>query len=250
MRDKTVLITGASSGIGQACAERLSVLGCKLILIARRADRLKEVSDALIATGTRVHSAVLDVRDHAAVDGFVASLPADMANIDILINNAGCALGIETMTDAPLDDWEGMIDTNVKGLLYFIRAVVPGMLGRGSGHVVNIGSTAGHNVYTGGVVYCATKHAVHAISKGLQLEVAGKGIRVTEIDPGMVETEFSIVRFKGDVARAKKVYENVEAPLNAMDIADAIVFALTRPAHVTIGQMLLYSTHQTERLPS
>ncbi|MFI4956821.1 MAG: SDR family NAD(P)-dependent oxidoreductase [Gammaproteobacteria bacterium] len=250
MQEKTILITGASSGIGEACAMALARQGSKLILVARREGRLKAIEESLKETGAQIHTRALDVRDHDAIEAFMNSLPADFANIDILINNAGCALGIETLADAPRKDWDDMIDINVKGLLYMTRAILPGMLAREHGHIVNIGSTAAHNVYPGGSVYCATKHAVNAITKTLQLEVAGKGVRVTEIDPGAVETEFSVVRFKGDEAKAKKVYEGMKTPLSAGDVADAIVYAVTRPAHVNIAQILLYSTHQTERLPS
>lgn len=250
MKGKTVLITGASSGIGEACAQLLANQGSRLILVARREERLHAIEKALASTAAQVYTHMLDVRDVEAVDAFIAQLPPEFADIDILINNAGCALGIETLADGPLKDWEEMIDINMKGLLYMTRAVLPKMLHRKSGHIVNIGSTAAHNVYPGGSVYCATKHAVHAITKTMQLEVAGKGVKVTEVDPGAVETEFSLVRFKGDAVKAKKVYENMEAPLSALDVADAIVYALSRPAHVNIGQILLYSMHQTERLPS
>jgi NADP-dependent 3-hydroxy acid dehydrogenase YdfG len=250
MQSKTILITGASSGIGEACAMALATQGTKLILVARREGRLKAIAETLKESGAQVLTQVLDVRDHDAIESFIKHLPAEFADIDILINNAGCALGVDTVADGPLKDWDDMIDINVKGLLYMTRAFLPSMLKRKHGHIVNIGSTAAHNVYTGGSVYCATKHAVNAITKTMQLEVAGTGVKVTEIDPGAVETEFSVVRFKGDEAKAKKVYENMKAPLNAGDVADAIVYAVTRPAHVNIAQILLYSVHQTEKLPS
>jgi NADP-dependent 3-hydroxy acid dehydrogenase YdfG len=249
MNPKTILITGASSGIGEACAMKLAETGSRLILVARREDRLAALSKALSQQGAQIYTQVLDVRDRNAIDAFIKSLPADFANIDVLINNAGCALGLDHIAHAEIDDWEEMIDVNVKGLLSMTRAVLPGMISRQSGHVVNIGSTAAYNVYAGGSVYCATKHAVAAITNTLRLEVAGHNIRVTEIDPGMVETEFSLVRFKGDAERAKNVYAGVR-PLTPMDIADAIAYALNCPAHVNIAQIMLLATDQTQRLPS
>lgn len=250
MKDKTVLITGASSGIGEACAHRLAQLGAQLVLVARRGDRLQTLAQGLQKSGAKVHAQVLDLRDPILVEAFIQKLPQPFSNIDILINNAGCALGLDPLSAADRGDLDAMIDINVKGLLHITQHVLPGMLARKQGHIVNLGSTSAHNVYPGGAVYCATKHAVKAITKALQLEVAGKGVRVTELDPGAVETEFSLVRFKGDVERAKKVYENIERPLTGMDVADAIVYALTCPAHVNIAQIVLYSADQTERLPT
>jgi NADP-dependent 3-hydroxy acid dehydrogenase YdfG len=249
MKNKTILITGASSGIGEACALQLAEKGAKLIVIARREDRLTALVDQLTAQGATVHGRVLDVRDRGSIDQFIQTLPAQFADIDILINNAGCALGLDHIEHAEHDDWEAMIDINMKGLLNMTRAILPQMVKRESGHIVNIGSTAALNVYAGGSVYCATKHAVKAITDTLRLEVAGKNIRVTEIDPGMVETEFSLVRFKGDEARAKKVYSSVKQALSANDIADAIVYALSAPTHVNIAQMVILATDQKDRLP-
>jgi len=246
MKNKTVLITGASAGIGEACAYRLGELGANLILLARREERLEALAEKLQQKGIKVQVAVVDVRDADAVKSFfqINSQP-----IDILINNAGCALGLDPLVSADTQDVQTMIDVNITGLLHVTQAVLPGMLQRKSGHIVNLGSTSAHNVYAGGAVYCATKHAVKAITKALALEVAGKGVRVTEIDPGAVETEFSLVRFKGDAARAKKVYENIH-PLTGKDIADAIVYALACPPHVNVAQIVLYATDQTERLPT
>lgn len=244
MKDKIVLITGASSGIGRACATQLAKAGATLILMARRLERLQEFAQELQQTyQARVHVFQCDVTDKNAVQQTVSQLPISLKNIDVLINNAGLAAGLEKMHEGILNDWEQMIDTNVKGLLYMTREILPGMLQRNSGHVINLGSTAGHQTYPGGSVYCATKSAVNAITKTLSQEVAGTKIRVTEIAPGMVETEFSLVRFKGDETRAKKVYENL-TPLSADDVADAIMYAITRPKHVNIAQILLYSTDQ------
>jgi 3-hydroxy acid dehydrogenase / malonic semialdehyde reductase len=250
MKNKTVLITGASSGIGEACAELLGAMGANLILIARREDRLDALAQRFENSGVKVHTAALDVRDAALVSEFIQTLPEPFANIEILINNAGCALGLDPLSSADPKDSDAMIDINIKGLLHLTQAVLPQMLARKSGHIVNLGSLAAHNVYANGAVYCATKHAVRAITKALQLEVAGKGVRVTEIDPGAVETEFSLVRFKGDSARAKKVYESMQEPLTPLDVADAIIYALSCPRHVNISQIVMLSSDQTERLPS
>lgn len=247
---KILLITGASSGIGEACARMLSSQGYPLILTARRSDRLETLAKELASTGSSIYHGVLDVRDRDAIESFIDSLPEPFKRIHALINNAGCALGLDPIAQAEHDDMDSMIDTNVKGLLNMTRAILPGMIARQSGHVINIGSTAAHNVYAGGSVYCATKHAVAAITKSLQLEVAGKNIRVTEIDPGMVETEFSLVRFKGDVERAKNVYASVKQPLSPRDVADAIAYALNCPEHVNIAQIVMLATDQRERLPS
>jgi 3-hydroxy acid dehydrogenase/malonic semialdehyde reductase len=243
-KNKTILITGASSGIGQACAVALAQQGEKLILSARRGEKLQALALDLKNTyQSEVHIFECDVTDQDAVQQALVQLPVAFQSIDVLINNAGLALGLEKMHEGILKDWDQMIDTNIKGLLYMTRQVLPGMLQRNAGHVINIGSTAGHQTYPGGSVYCATKHAVHALTKTLNQEVAGTKIRVTEIAPGMVETEFSLIRFKGDAVRANKVYENV-TPLTAIDVADAAVYAITRPAHVNIAQIILYSTDQ------
>jgi 3-hydroxy acid dehydrogenase / malonic semialdehyde reductase len=243
--NKTILITGASSGIGQACARLLAEEGANLILSARRIEKLQALAKELQQTHPiAVHVMQCDVRDRAAVQQAVSQLPVAFQTIDVLINNAGLALGLGKMHDAEFEDWDQMIDTNIKGLLHMTEQILPRMLQSGQGHVINLGSTAGHQTYPGGSVYCATKSAVQAITKTLSQEVAGTKIRVTEIAPGMVETEFSLIRFKGDKDRADKVYENI-TPLCANDVADAIVYAITRPAHVNIAQMVLYSTDQS-----
>jgi NADP-dependent 3-hydroxy acid dehydrogenase YdfG len=244
MKNKTVLITGASSGIGYACAKAFANLGAHLILVARREERLLELKNSLPNVEAKIE--VLDVRDQKAVFEFAKN---NQENIDVLINNAGCALGQEPLYEADLNDLNAMIDINIKGLLYFTQAFLPRMIALKSGHVINIGSTAAYNVYAGGAIYCATKHAVHALTKGLKLDTVNTGVRVTEIDPGMVETEFSLVRYKGDQDRAHKIYNNIERPITADDIADTIVFACTRPAHVNIAQIMLYSVDQPDRLP-
>jgi NADP-dependent 3-hydroxy acid dehydrogenase YdfG len=241
---KTILITGASSGIGKACAIALAQEGARLILFARRLDKLQALKLELENNyQTKVYIAQCDVTKEQSVHNALTQLPDEFQTIDVLINNAGLAVGLEKMHEGLFADWDQMIDTNIKGLLYMIRQILPGMLARNKGHVINLGSTAGHQTYPGGSVYCATKSAVTAITKTLNHEVAGSKIRVTEIAPGMVETEFSVVRFKGDKVRADKVYENVTA-LTANDIADAAVYAITRPDHVNIAQIILYSTDQ------
>lgn len=240
LQGKTVFVTGASSGIGEATARKFARAGCNLILAARRIDRLTQLASSL---PTKCHLVELDVRDRLAVDRTVASLPPDFAAIDILINNAGKARGLAKLHEADIADHEEMIDTNVKGLLYCSRAVVPGMVKRGSGHIVNIGSIAGHEVYPNGSVYCASKHAVDALTKGLRLDLVDTPIRVSTVDPGLVETEFSLVRFHGDEERAKKVYQGYK-PLTADDIADTIVWVVERPAHVQIAEVIILPTAQ------
>ncbi len=241
---KIALVTGASSGIGEACARALAAEGTRLVLAARRPDVLAAVArDLDVAT----HTIELDVRDRASVEAAVASLPSEWAGIDILVNNAGLARGLEKLYEGSADDWDQMIDTNVKGLLYVSRSVVPGMVARGRGHVVNIGSTAGHEAYPGGNVYCATKHAVDAISKGLRMDLVETPVRVSTVDPGMVETDFSLIRFHGDAERAAKVYANIE-PLTPTDVADAVVYCVTRPPHVQINEIILTPTHQASAL--
>jgi len=249
LKDLNILITGASSGIGEACALLFAEMGAKLMLCARREARLQQLQERLQKHyQTPVHLMPLDVRDHTAVDRAIEQLPADFQSIDVLINNAGGAIGMEYLRDGHVADWETMLDTNIKGTLYFLRAVLPKMYAQNQGHVVNIGSTSAQNVYAAGSVYCATKFAVSAITKTLSIEAISTGIRVTEIDPGMVETEFSVVRFKGDNAKAKALYNDFQ-PLSAMDVADAIAYAITRPAHVNIAQIVLYSREQKVRLP-
>ena len=244
LENSTVLITGASSGIGEACARAFAAHRARLVLVARRTERLNALASEL---DVEVWTLALDVQDADAVAWAVESLPDDWAEIDVLVNNAGLGRGLDKLHEGSIDDWEQMIDTNVKGLLYVTRAVVPGMVERGRGHVVNIGSVAGHEVYPGGNVYCATKHAVDALTKGLRMDLVDTPIRVTTVDPGLVETEFSVVRFHGDVARAKKVYENIDA-LSGDDIADAVVYCVTRPPHVQINEIILTPTNQASSL--
>lgn len=245
---KIAFITGASSGIGAACAESFARAGARLLLAARRNDRLQEMVADLRSGGAEdVHTFALDVRDKKLVQAAVDGLPAAWKAIHILVNNAGLSRGLEKVYEGHVDDWEEMIDTNVKGLLYVTRAVVPGLVERGAGHVVNIGSTAGHMTYPKGAVYCATKAAENRITEGLREDLLGTPVRVTTIDPGMVETEFSKVRFHGDEGRAAEVYQGL-TPLQAEDIADAILWAVTRPAHVNIAQVVLTSVDQANSL--
>ncbi len=238
-----MLITGASAGIGAACARAFAAEGARLVLAARRAERLQELADKLRGSGTDVLALELDVRDAAGVAETIGALPAEWSAIDVLVNNAGLSRGIDKVHEAHLFDWEEMIDTNVKGLLYVTRAVLPGMVKRGRGHVINIGSIAGHEVYPGGSVYCATKSAVRTITTGLRLDLFGTPVRVSSIDPGAAETEFSVVRFRGDEARAADVYEGYQ-PLTAEDIADAVLWVATRPPHVNVDEILIKCTAQ------
>ena len=249
MPEMLVFITGASSGIGEATAMAFARQGARLLLCARRADRLAQLEPELRSAGSPdVRTFALDVRDRSAVSDSIDSLPDTWSAIDILVNNAGLSRGMSKVQDEDNpDNWEEMIDTNVKGLLYVTRAVLPGMVSRGRGHVINLGSTAGHMTYANGTVYCATKAAEMKISEGLKLDLMGTPVRVTSIDPGMVETAFSEVRFRGDTERAAKVYENL-TPLKPEDVADAIVWAATRPAHVNIHQILMTSIDQANSL--
>ncbi len=243
---KTILITGTSSGIGAACARSLAGEGARLLLLARRDEKLTTLVDELVASGcdrSTLHTLKVDVRDRQQVASVLAGLPSEWSAIDILINNAGLSRGLNKLQEGAIDDWEEMIDTNIKGLLYVTRAVVPGMVDRGWGHVVNIGSIAGHQTYPQGNVYCGTKAAARAISEGLKIDLLGTPVRVTSIDPGLVDTEFSTVRFHGDATRAAKVYEGLQ-PLTAEDIAETILFCLNRPAHVNISEILLVPTAQ------
>jgi 3-hydroxy acid dehydrogenase/malonic semialdehyde reductase len=245
---KTVFITGASSGIGAACAIAFAGEGARLLLAARRQSRLDELVPELLAAGAEAAQSVeLDVREAAKVEACIAGLPAEWQAIDVLINNAGLSRGLDKLYEGKTEDWDEMIDTNVKGLLYVTRAVVPGMVERGSGHVVNLGSTAGEMTYPKGAVYCASKAAERAINDGLRQDVLGTPVRVTSVDPGMVQTPFSEVRFRGDTDRAAKVYQGV-TPLVAEDVADAILWAVTRPAHVNIARILLTPVDQANSL--
>ena len=230
-----ILITGATSGFGAACARRFAAEGWRLILCGRRQERLDELRIELAAT-VPVHTFPLDVRDEAAVNAAVAALPAEFAEIDLLVNNAGLALGLEPAQRCDMQDWQDMIDTNIKGLLYCTRAVLPGMVERNRGHIVNIGSVAGNYPYPGGNVYGGTKAFVKQFSLNLRADLLGAKVRVTNVEPGMAETEFSLVRFKGDDHKADRVYEGVQ-PLRPEDVADVVYWAATRPAHVNINRV-------------
>lgn len=244
MSRKIAFITGASAGIGYATARLFAASGYNLILTARRMDRLEKLAAELRALhGCSVLCLELDVRDRDAVRQTVEGLDESWKNIGVLVNNAGLASGLNTIDNGNIDDWEVMIDTNIKGLLYVTRAVVPLMKANKAGHIVNIGSIAGKEVYMNGNVYCATKHAVDALNKAMRLELASYPIRVTAVHPGAVETEFSVVRFKGDEERAAKVYEGFEN-LVAEDVADAIWFAVSRPAHVNINELTIMPAAQ------
>ena len=248
LKGKVVFITGASAGIGAATALAFAAEGARLLLAARRAGKLAEVASAAMERGApAVHSIDLDVRDHRAVQNAIDSLPAEWAEIDILVNNAGLSRGLDKLYLGHVQDWEEMIDTNVKGLLYVTRAVVPGMVVRGRGHVINLGSTAADITYPNGAVYCASKAAERSINDGLRMDVLGTPIRVTSVDPGMVETDFSLVRFRGDHERAAKVYKGVK-PLTAYDVADVIVWAAGRPEHVNIARVVLTPVQQANSL--
>jgi NADP-dependent 3-hydroxy acid dehydrogenase YdfG len=241
---KTALITGASSGFGKATAIKLAANGYNVIITGRRENYLRRLEEVIRSnSGVDVLTLHFDVRKSDEVENSIDSLPEKMRNIDVLVNNAGLAVGLNPVQGGLLDDWERMIDTNIKGLLYITRKVVPLMVSRGSGHIINIGSVAGKEVYPEGNVYCATKSAVDALSKGMRLDLVKHGIKVTVIHPGMAETEFSLVRFKGDAVAASKVYYGL-TPLNAEDVADAVLFAVTRPAHVNINEMIIMPAAQ------
>ncbi|MDH4068888.1 MAG: SDR family oxidoreductase [Ignavibacteria bacterium] len=244
LKNQRVCVTGASSGIGTACAVECARAGASLLLIARRAERLRSLAEDLASRfGSDVHTLVLDVRDRKKVEASFASLPPPWRTIDILINNAGLSRGLEPLHEGKIDDWDEMIDTNVKGLLYVSRSVIPGMVERNKGHVINIGSIAGHQTYPGGNVYSASKFAVVALSRSLKMDLLGTAVRVTNVEPGLVETEFSEVRFHGDTARASKVYEGYK-PLSAEDVADIVLFCATRPPHVNLLEVLVVPTDQ------
>jgi 3-hydroxy acid dehydrogenase/malonic semialdehyde reductase len=245
LKKKIVFITGASSGIGAACARTFAQAGADLILTARRKDRIDSLANDLRSNhGIRTYTAQLDVRDRSPVDDVLTALPPEWTAIDILINNAGLSRGLDKLHEGSIQDWEEMIDTNIKGLLYMTRALVPQMVQRGSGHVINLGSIAGHSVYPNGNVYCATKFAVNALTQGLKMDLLGTGVRVCSISPGLVETEFSLVRFHGNSNRAKQTYANT-VPLTAEDVADVALFCATRPPHVDISEVIMMSTHQS-----
>ena len=241
--NKIVLITGATSGIGLGCARKFAENGDKLILTGRNEHKLAEIRKELAEKGCRVLTLAFDVRDRERAKLCINDLPEEWRTIDVLVNNAGLALGLEPEYEGDLDDWETMIDTNIKGLLTMTRLVVPGMIERGRGHIINVGSVAGDAAYAGGNVYCATKAAVKALTDGLRIDVADTPIRVTNLKPGLVETNFSNVRFKGDEVRAKKLYTGIK-PLTGDDIADVAVYAANAPEHVQIAEVLILATHQ------
>lgn len=244
LKNKVVFITGASSGIGASCAVQFAQQGAKLLLAARRIERLDAFAEGLGKKySVDVKTLQLDVRSRKEVESTVSALPDTWGRVSVLVNNAGLASGLATLQEGDVDDWEKMIDTNVKGLLYVTRAVVPGMIERGEGHIINIGSIAANEFYPKGNVYCATKAAVNALTNTLRLDLNGTSVRVSTVDPGLVETEFSVVRFHGDKERADKTYEGI-TPLTADDIADAVMYCATRPPHVNIQQVVLTPTDQ------
>lgn len=244
LKDKITFITGASAGIGAACAETFARAGSHLILAARRADRVADLAERLVDEhGIRCHTLGLDVRDRPAVEAAVAGLPAQWQGMDILVNNAGLSRGLEPVHEGDETDWEEMIDTNIKGLLWVTRSVMKGMIARDRGHIINIGSISGRQVYAGGAVYCATKFAVRALNQGLRLDLVGTRVRCSVVDPGMVQTEFSEVRFHGDTARADQVYRNFP-PLQAVDVAETVLFCASRPPHVNIQEVLVMPQDQ------
>ena len=241
--NKIVLITGATSGIGLACARKFAANGDKLFLTGRNEHRLADLRRELTATGAELVTLAFDVRDREKARRYISNLPAEWQQIDVLVNNAGLALGLEPEYEGDPDAWETMIDTNIKGLLNMTRLIVPGMVERNSGHVINVGSVAGDAAYAGGNVYCATKAAVKALTDGLRIDVANTAVRVTNLKPGLVETNFSNTRFHGDTVRAANVYKGIQ-PLTGDDIADVAVYASNAPAHVQIAEVLILATHQ------
>jgi len=242
MQHKIAFITGATSGIGQATARKMALLGLRLVVCGRRTDRLEALKKEL-SQHTSVITLLFDVRDSKQVSDAISSLPEEWASIDILVNSAGNAHGLSPVQDGDIADWDAMIDGNVKGLLYVSRAIMPGMVKRKTGHIVNLSSVAGKYTYANGAVYCASKKAVEALSEGMRLDLTQHGIKVTNIAPGAVETEFSLVRFKGDAEKAQKVYEGFD-PLLPEDIADAIVYAVSAPARVSIADITIYAGTQ------
>lgn len=243
MENKIALVTGATSGIGRACARKLAEAGFDVIITGRKPDALAEVAKEIEMYGQRSLVLMFDVRDRQAATRIIENLPKEWQEIDLLVNNAGLALGLEPEFEGDFNDWDTMVDTNIKGLLTMTRLIVPGMVKRNRGHIINIGSVAGDAAYAGGNVYCATKSAVKAITDGLRIDVAEYNIRVTNVKPGLVETEFSRTRFHGDNKRADKVYKGIQ-PLTGDDIADVVVYAAQAPAHVQIAEVLVLATHQ------
>jgi len=241
---KVVFVTGASAGIGAGCARAFAELGARLLLLARRGDRLEALAGELRELGAaETHWAAADVRDFDAVARAYAALPAPWKEVEVLVNNAGLSRGLDPLQSGKLEDWNEMIDTNVKGLLHVDRVVLPGMVERGRGTVVHIGSIAGRQAYPGGNVYCGSKYAVRGITEGLRLDLLGTGVRVTSVDPGLLRSEFGLVRFRGDATRAEAVYEGM-TPLSPDDVAEVVVFAATRPPHVTLAETLVLPTQQ------
>jgi 3-hydroxy acid dehydrogenase / malonic semialdehyde reductase len=244
LKDKTVCITGASSGIGAACAEEFAKFGCNLMLLARRQDKIEALAHRLSAAhNIKTFTAQLDVRKQKEVGQFFSWLPEEWKSINILVNNAGLARGLAKLHEGKIEDWDEMIDTNVKGLLYVTRSVLPAMIQRNEGHVINIGSIAGSQTYPMGNVYSATKFAVVGLTRSLKMDLLGTAVRVSSVDPGLVETEFSQVRFHGDSSRAKKTYEGM-TPLSPHDVAEAVLFCATRPPHVSIQEVVMTPTDQ------
>lgn len=243
MKQKIALITGATSGIGQACARRFAQNGYAVIITGRNEQKLSDIKKELEEAGTMVLSLIFDVRESDKAEAAISSLPEEWKAIDVLVNNAGLALGLDKEYEGDPTDWNTMIDTNIKGLLTMTRLVVPGMVARNKGHVVNIGSVAGDAAYANGNVYCATKAAVKLITDGLRIDVADTAVRVTNVKPGLVETNFSNVRFHGDNARAENVYKGIK-PLTGDDIADVVLYAANAPDHVQIAEVLVLATHQ------
>ncbi|MDD5361556.1 MAG: SDR family NAD(P)-dependent oxidoreductase [Ignavibacteria bacterium] len=239
LKNKVVFVTGVTSGIGKACAENFAALGAKILICARREARLKQFAESLKKKyKVNVHAFTLDVRNFDDVQNAINSLPKEWKDIEVLVNNAGLSRGLNKIQDGVLMDWEEMLDTNVKGLLYVTKSVLPYMLKRKSAHIINIGSIAGREVYPAGNVYCASKHAVDALTKGMRIDLAGTSVRVSTIDPGMVNTEFSVVRYRGDKQRADATYTGLK-PLSAKDIAGAVEYTATRDENVVIAEMLI-----------
>lgn len=240
----TVIITGATSGFGEAIARTLAKQNVKMVITGRTEQKLMQVAAEIEAsTQTKVLPLVFDVRDYAACEKAIQSIPEDFRDVDVLVNNAGLAVELNPIQAGALEDWERMIDTNIKGLLYVTRLVSPWMVERKKGHIINLGSTASHEIYYGGNVYCATKHAVNALTKGMRTDMLPYGIKVTQISPGACETNFSVVRFHGDTEKAAKVYEGYD-PLVAQDIADVVEFVLSRPPHVCLNEIIMTPTAQ------
>ena len=245
IQDRIVVVTGASSGIGASCAKLFAKEGAALILAARRRHKLETIAEELEQDyQSKVHLLEMDVSDRHAVETALTSLPESWRNVDILVNNAGLSRGKENLQEGEIQNWEEMIDTNIKGLLYVTRSLLPRMVERDRGHIINIGSIAGHEAYPGGNVYCATKAAVRTLSQGIKMDLLGTPVRVSCVDPGTVETEFSQVRFRGDTEKAKQVYANMN-PLTPNDIAEVVVFCATRPPHVNMSEVLVLATDQS-----